>query len=170
MLTNVWGYSLSSLHNSMQTHPYNSLRILSTFQYFSFILTIFRFFCYWINFFDHLIIFYCPSYNLSRVCYYCLSPTKGDWCPHEWIFFIGTLSPSFFKVLHQFLCVHHVFVAIQVVSFMVSSPFDQIFLSFGLLTLEDALYSIFQMTSYKVGRCPNHLLVISPQGVFLNWL
>ena len=46
------------------------------------------------------------------------------------------------------------------------------FLSFslGLPTLEDALLPHIPNELHKVGRWPNHLFVIGPQGVVLKWL
>ena len=44
------------------------------------------------------------------MCYWRLSPTKGDWCPHQCLRFILLEPPSrsFIKVLHQILSILHV--------------------------------------------------------------
>jgi hypothetical protein len=58
----------------------------------------------------------------------------------------------------------------QVVFFLMKTrhPTKYYFLfSLMVLTLEDALYRVLQMISYKVMRWLNHLLAIGPQGVFL---
>ena len=62
-------------------------------------------------------------------------------------------SSSFLKVLHQIFGVHHVsYHYVSGFFLVVSLPYHQVFFSififlFEFLTLEDALYFIFQMTS-----------------------
>ena len=89
--------------------------------------------------------------------------------------FIGMFSLSFFKVPHQFIAVPHVSCRYPSGFFpMVSSPFEQVlictfsFLSLRLPTLEDALLSHIPNDLHKVGRWPNHLLVIGYKVSSLN--
>src|ERR1700738_843593 len=74
----------------------------------------------------------CEALSLQAKCATSVSPPlkEIDVLINAYGFFvIGTFSPSLFKVLHQFVCVHHVSCRYSSgFFFMVSSPFHQVVL------------------------------------------
>ena len=91
------------------------------------------------------------------------------------LLFIGMSSLSFFKVPHQFIAIPHVSCHYPSGFFpMYPNHLNKYsfvhFLSFSLWlpTLEDALLSHIPNDLHKVGRWPNHLLVIGHKVSSLN--
>ena len=89
--------------------------------------------------------------------------------------YIGSLALVSSKYSTNSLAFTMSLAATQVVSFSwypchFTKCFFVFFCLLGLPTLKDVFYLIFQTNDYKVGRWPNHLLAIGPQGDFVKWL